>query len=177
MNELFKTLPIKCYPCKHGLTGKVKECYACKNNLVDEIKDHYTNEVWECHCEDYHCFCEENDHIYCPICNNYVKGSSYLKDTFGNHPNTLWMANMITHYRHSHTSWNKRYDGTYKGHKYSLEDNYDEEKSLYNERAKRQIIRKCKIFMNHHNIRPEDLFRLKGDDPETVKLANKLLDL
>ena len=45
-----------------------------------------------------------------------------------------------------------------------------------NERAKRQIIRKCKVYMNHFSIGIEHLKQLQDNDIKTLELAEKLLN-
>lgn len=119
----------------------------------------------------------EGNRFYCPICGKKHELSDFLKSVFKNDEKALWMANMVTHYRHSHiTSWNKCW-GHY-GHYYRSNwfQDYDTEKSKVNERAKRQIIRKGKEFMNAHQIGPETLQQLQGTTTETMKIAYKLLN-
>lgn len=113
--------------------------------------------------------------FFCPMCNNYFKESEYLSTVISN-PRTLWLANMVTHYRHNHiTSWNKcwgRYGGYYQGYWFG---DYDEEKSKVNERAKRQIIRKCLSFLQAKSIVKADFEGLEYNSPETIVLINKKL--
>jgi hypothetical protein len=168
--------------------GELKRtCYACKNGLVGAIKDYdnrnpfiqgdFEDEFWECQCTYYTCFCEENnENFFCPVCNDYFKGSNHLLEVFGGNKKSLWIANMVTHHRHHHiTSWNKRWDGTYQDSDFNKNFIYDFEKMKLNEQAKRQIITKCKDFIVYHKITVDDLLLLKDNEPKTIEKWVKLL--
>ncbi len=114
---------------------------------------------------------------FCPICETYFDTSDYLNKVFQNDERARWLANMVMHYRHYHqTSWDKQF-GRY-GHLYCDRiPNYDyhEQKKLYNERAKRQIIRKATDFLSEEGFTPEDFLKLQHTTEETMKLARKKL--
>ncbi len=123
-------------------------------------------------------FKESNDTIYfyCPLCDSHHPQSSYLAEIFSGDEKARWIANMVTHYRHSHiTSWNKcwgRYSGSYRDGWFT---DYDAEKHKVNERAKRQIIRKAKEFLRNHDFTVEIFKKLSGTSDETIMLAEKHL--
>lgn len=122
---------------------------------------------------------EDRDYIkesICPICGRYVKKSDYLAEVFKDNPKVEWLANLITHYRHTHiTSWNKCWE--YGGHNYRRNwfKDYDEEKAIVNERAKRQIMRKSKDILLKHGITVEHFKTLQNTTDKTIELAEKLL--
>lgn len=117
-------------------------------------------------------------HNICPICERNFTPSEYLATVFVDQPLELFMANMVTHYRHAHiTSWNKawgRYGSNYRDKWFG---DYDEEKSKVNERAKRQIIRKAHPVLRELGITAETLKNLQGTTPETLKVAEKYLSV
>lgn len=114
--------------------------------------------------------------FYCPLCNRWHIASDYLRTVFKDN-RELWLANMVTHYRHEHiTSWNKMW-GRY-GHYYQEAahfHDYDEEKHIVNERAKRQIIRKATDFLRENGITPATFRALQFTTEETMALAEKKL--
>lgn len=117
-----------------------------------------------------------NGTVFCPICGDYFPASDHLASVISD-PGTLWLANMVTHYRHTHIrSWKRCWDH-YSGNRYRSGwfGDYDEEKQLVNERAKRQIIRKCDFFMTHHSIGIKQLEGLEYNDPKTIELEAKRL--
>ena len=114
--------------------------------------------------------------FYCPICDKRFDTSDYLSTVFKGNDKAMWLANMVTHYRHSHiTSWNK-YWGWY-GNAYRKAahfGDYDTEKSIVNERAKRQIARKCPQYIYKYGIDKEVYSKLQGTTEETISLVNKI---
>lgn len=116
--------------------------------------------------------------VYCPICKKYFQGSEYLDTIFKDDEKILWLSNMVTHYRHTHiTSWNKCWGyggGYYRGHWFG---DYDEEKAKVNERAKRQIIRKCADYLKYYGFNTEDFKKLQNTTNETIIVAEKLLKI
>lgn len=113
--------------------------------------------------------------VFCPICLNYFPESEFLKTVFADE-RTRWLANMVTHYRHTHiTSWNKcwGYGGRY--YRTGWFGDYDEEKEKVNERAKRQIIRKCTKYLIFNVITVDHFLELQNTSSETVELATKKL--
>lgn len=113
--------------------------------------------------------------VYCPICLTEFTCSEYLKEQFPD-IKTLWLANMVTHYRHIHISfWNKCWGPHGEHYRGKWFGTYEEEKKKVNERCKRQIIRQCKDFMNFHQIGLQELLKLQFTDNKTIDLANKYL--
>lgn len=111
--------------------------------------------------------------VYCPMCKGYFSGSDYLKTVFTDEKQ-LWLANMVTHYRHSHIeSWNKcwGYRGSYYRSRWFSD--YEEEKHKVNERAKRQIIRKCTDYLLYFGFTVEDFTALQSTEQKTIELATK----
>jgi hypothetical protein len=114
--------------------------------------------------------------IRCPLCNIRFPASGYLNTAVPDKL-TRYFANLVTHYRHNHIkSWNKCWG--YKGRYYRKAahfGDYDDEKQKVNERAKRQLIRKCKDRLNLIGLTPQHINQLASNDEETIALANKLL--
>jgi hypothetical protein len=116
-----------------------------------------------------------DNQFFCPMCSDYFEESEYLKEVIENEK-TLWLANMVTHYRHNHIkSWNRCWADGGNRYRYGWFGDYEEEKSLVNERAKRQIIRKCGDYLTHHGIAVTDYEGLQYNSPETIDLAKKKL--
>lgn len=114
--------------------------------------------------------------LVCPLCNRQVVRSSYLMEVFKDQPKACYLAHLVTHYRHNHiTSWNRCWE--HDGNRYRRDwfTDYEVEKQIVNERAKRQIIRKAKDILKRLEITPEDFAQLEGTEPHTMKVANKLL--
>lgn len=116
--------------------------------------------------------------FYCPICNERFSSSDYLAQAFKDDEKTMWLANMVTHYRHNHiTSWNKYWG--YFGWAYRNAahfGDYDEEKTKVNERAKRQIARKCKEYIIDKGINKDIFAKLQGTTEETLKVVEKIYE-
>lgn len=147
-------------------------CYACIHNLVGEIKYNMKDtEEWECRCTEEEIY--DIRGFFCPMCNGYYEDSSYLKSVLSKEK-TLWIANMITHYRHQHVRWwdNRWGRNGYGGRKYG---DYDKEKIELNNSSKRQIIRKCKDFLELHGIGKKHFLELQENDEKTLSLINKKL--
>ena len=118
-------------------------------------------------------YCEEHR---CPICNQLILQSNYLEEIFREDKKILWLANLVTHYRHHHiTSWDKCWETN--GHRYKAHwfTDYDSEKEKVNERAKRQIIRKGYKVLLENGILVEHFKNLKSTTVETLKVADKFL--
>lgn len=113
--------------------------------------------------------------VYCPLCNEWFGGSSYLFTVFTDE-RSLWLANMVTHYRHSHiVSWNKmwgRYSGYYQQAAHYHDEDYEVRKSEINERAKRQIVRKATEFLKNNNIGMDVFNSLQGTTDKTIKVVD-----
>lgn len=118
----------------------------------------------------------EHKFLKCPDCGYRFECSPFLAKIFKTQPKVEFLANLVTHFRHNHlTSWNKcwgRYGGAYRRGWFG---NYDEEKTLVNERQKRQILRKCKQFLIKHEFTSEDFTKLQNTTQETIDLAIKIL--
>lgn len=115
--------------------------------------------------------------VYCPICNRWFEGSSYLFEEFKDDEKAIWLSNMVTHYRHTHiTSWNKCWGYGGRFYRSGWFGDYDTEKQKVNERANRQIIRKAKDFLIENGFTSEDFKILKNTTEETMKLAIDKLD-
>jgi hypothetical protein len=114
----------------------------------------------------------------CPLCNRSINRSDYLREIFADEPEVEWLANLVTHYRHDHiTSWNNcwgRHGSRYRGHWFG---DYESEKSIVNERAKRQLIRKGHEILRLNGITPEHFDRLQHTSIETQAIAQKLLKI
>lgn len=113
--------------------------------------------------------------VFCPLCKTTFQESDYLKTVIPD-PKVLWIANMITHYRHNYIkSWNKCWG--YGGGRYRSGwfGDYDAEKTKVNNRAKRQIIRQAAIFLKHHGIDATHFEQLQQNDYETLALAKAKL--
>lgn len=119
----------------------------------------------------------EHGQFYCPICEDWQLGSKHLIGVIADE-RVRWIANMVTHYRHTHiTSWNKMWNGR-GGRAYQKAakfGDYDMEKAQVNERAKRQIIRLCKVFLFHHEINAAHFAQLQHNTTETMRLVLKEL--
>lgn len=102
--------------------------------------------------------------VKCPKCNMWFDGSDYLRKVFDG--KTLWLANLITHYRHDHTDWNSLYP-----YLYGIE--YDGAKIEYNEKCKQDIIVNCKDFLTNNRITLDDFLALQNTSQETIDLFKK----
>jgi len=162
---LFKQGTRRCYACREGLTGQDKVCYACQNDLTGTYNDNDCE--WECFCSTWVCRCQPCIKVYCPICQLYFTSSDYLASVFQDEE-PRWLANMVMHYRHDHRAWDR-------SHPYLSSRSYEHQKSIINEQAKRQIIRKATPFLLEHGIRPEHFAALQGTEQKTLQLALKKL--
>lgn len=175
--KLFIPATKRCYACEHNLTDKIKQCYACKNDMVGQFKNQY--EDWECCCDVWKCECKESNLLQCPICNETFFESEHLADNIFKEK-TRWIANMITHYRHNHIrSWNRLWEKNgYNYQRAAKFTDYGDEKRKVNERAKRQILKKCKHFLIENGFTQEDFLLLQGEaEKPTLELLNKTLPL
>ena len=118
----------------------------------------------------------DDNRFHCPICGELYDGSDYLKTVFQDQ-RSLWLANMVTHYRHNHISWWNncwgRYGNSYRG--YWFKD-YDEEKAKVNEAAKRQIARLSKGFLMRNGIGVIHFTALQGTTEKTIESVRKILE-
>jgi len=110
----------------------------------------------------------------CPICHWQIEQSEYLKEIFENDQATLWLANLVTHYRHNHiTSWNKCWGPRGNYYRRDWFDDYDMEKAKVNERAKRQLVRKGHLILFQNGVNAETFENLENTTQETLDLVGK----
>lgn len=113
--------------------------------------------------------------FYCPLCDTYNIESEYLSTVFKD-TKTKWLANMITHFRHSHTdTWDKTWGAGGYGYEYLSQVTYSIEKEKMNNLAKRQIIMKATNYLLHNNITAIHFKALNGTDKKTLQLAGEKL--
>lgn len=116
-----------------------------------------------------------NGFVYCPICRKEFLMSGHLFSVILDEK-VLWIANMVTHYRHSHiTWWNKCWGSSGSAYRQGWFGDYDTEKRKVNEEAKRKIIKLSHQFMIEHGITIKHLKQLQHNDEETLKIAEKYL--
>ncbi len=115
-------------------------------------------------------------HVYCPICNHDFIGSDYLKTVFKDNQKALWLANMVTHHRHSHITWWNKCWGWHGGYyrEASHFGNYDDEKKKVNEQAKRVIARKCADYLVLHGINEDVFSMLQNTEEKTLEVVKKV---
>ncbi|MEX1135856.1 MAG: hypothetical protein WEB89_03065 [Balneolales bacterium] len=115
--------------------------------------------------------------FYCPLCDSHHAESEYLATAFKN-DKTKWLANMITHYRHSHiNSWDKVWGvGGYGYHNLS-QLTYSFEKEKINNFAKQQIVKEATDYLLYHNITELHFKALHGTNKKTLSLAGKMLKI
>lgn len=155
-------------------------CYACRNDLVGKSKynNYYDNDYYNRYPEEWECYCTEDEEIhfndfFCPMCDHYFKESEYLRTAIHDEK-VLWIANMITHYRHQHLRWwDKKYGRNANRHR-SYGD-YDDDKIKVNNSSKRQIIRKCGNYLNFHGVGREHFLQLHENDEKTLQLIEKII--
>ena len=120
--------------------------------------------------------CKKTNRFYCPMCEKQFESRPYLNELFRDDVRLIWLSNMVTHYRHNHiTSWNKCWGPYGFYYKKGWFGDYETEKSLVNERAKRQIIRKCPAFLIKNHIDVYCFIQLKGTNDKTKALAIRKL--
>ncbi len=114
--------------------------------------------------------------FYCPLCGKRFETSEYLGQVFKGKDKVLWLANMVTHYRHNHiSSWNKCWGWHGRAYREAAHfGNYDAEKSIVNERAKRQSARKCPQYIISNGIDHDVYSKLQGTTEETLKLVDSV---
>lgn len=114
--------------------------------------------------------------FYCPICEQRFDTSDYLSSVFKGNDKAMWLANMVMHYRHNHiTSWNKYWGWNGRAYREAAHfGDYDTEKSIVNERAKRQIARKCPQYIINNGINASVYSALQGTTEETLKVVDNV---
>ena len=102
--------------------------------------------------------------VWCPVCrvrrgdSKFVmaEGSFYLFKTFKDQPYSYHAAALVTHYRHNHIKgWDRAHSNPSYQDKIPGYD-YDEQKVLINNRAKRVLLRAIKKLTKQHAI-PNDI--------------------
>lgn len=113
----------------------------------------------------------------CPICGKHFTPSDYLAKVFADNPKALFIANLVTHYRHHHIeSWNNCWGENGYYYRRDWFRDYEKKKQKVNERAKRQIIRKATAILIKLGINSNTFRHLANTDAETIALAVKKLD-
>jgi hypothetical protein len=109
---------------------------------------------------------KENDvkEIYCPLCEDWVFGSDYLFNNI-KEIDGIWVANMITHYRHEHRNWDNQWGYISRFH------NYDDAKLKVNNQIKRVLLRKkiFKKFIIDNKITKNAFLSLTHNDDKVLK--------
>jgi hypothetical protein len=157
-----------------------KYIYDC-DNCGNEFESFHRCDPDICHsCGYYGTFNEDIEefdetHQYCPICKGFFRTSIYLNDIMQDE-RVKWLANMVMHYRHDHLrSWDNTWGRRGYGSRFLSPEVYEEEKRKVNERAKRQILRKCKDYMIVNGFHVDDVLGLQHTESETIKLYEKAL--
>jgi hypothetical protein len=115
-----------------------------------------------------------DDQMYCPMCDKHFASSEYLKEIFTDQL-TRWFANMVTHYRHHHLKhWDRMWNNRHYCSAWHNPLTYDEMKEQVNNRAKRQIMRKCRQFLIDLGFGAHVIKQLENNDEATITLSNKL---
>lgn len=109
--------------------------------------------------------------MICPLCKRQINQSEFLASVIED-KKVLYLANLITHYRHDHISWDRQW--SYMQRKHPMWD-YEECKSQVNERAKRQYIRKAYPLFRSMGITAGHFAQLMNTDDKTLGVANKFL--
>ena len=163
-------------------TNKTIYRYIC-NNCGNEFEKDYQCEPYRCRvCSELHTFrieIVEKELIeqLCPICNSFFETSSFLNENIQDE-HARWLANMVTHYRHNHiSSWNRSWgrNGNQYRSGWGNQLDYDELKIDVNERAKRQILRKCKKYMIENGFKVDHIKMLNHTDDKTFNLYKTIL--
>jgi len=114
-----------------------------------------------------------------PLDGKYYPESDYLRTAIEDEK-VRWLANCVTKYRHSKiVSWNRMWGKGRRGDAYRTAANfgdYEEEKTKVNNRAKRQMIRKCYPLFISLGVDATHFAELQNTDWETIAVANKFLE-
>lgn len=118
----------------------------------------------------------KGEKFYCPVCKCYFIESKFLRLTIKDEK-SLWIANMVTHFRHSHIQyWNCCWGNGGRAYRAGWFKNYRAEKKKVNNICKRKIIRKCYSFLLEMQINRSHFEKLQFNDKETLKLLKAKLD-
>ena len=173
MRDKFYYYTNYCEECGEPISDRFTYCY---EHAFDECECGNTKKREHEYCRECHNTMLQNEKIelngsgICPICGEEFAFSEYLNEVFESHQMRL-LANLITHYRHSHqSSWNQSCH--YISKKYG-EDTYLIKKNEHNNRAKRQILRKCKDWLYENQIEAKHFLSLSDNDIGTINLINK----
>jgi hypothetical protein len=102
---------------------------------------------------------------------------------------TRWLANLVTHFRHEHSDWDRVHPVVAGKMAYFLKTDeekaevsrtYRERKCESNEAAKREIIEKAGEFLIAQGIGPDCFARLRNTEPKTISkmlllMANSII--
>lgn len=113
--------------------------------------------------------------VYCPICKSYFNLSFFLHNEIKD-KKTLWFANMVMHYRHSHIEyWDKVAGRGGVFHRRTNNKVYHQEKIRVNEKSKRQIMRKCQDYMIACGMNMDTIKGLIYNSEYTLQIAELIL--
>ncbi len=127
-----------CAKCGKKTPVREKCVCVCGNEWVRKVKTKHQQIDSEVFCESY----AKAPDVWCPKCDDYVKGSFYLLYKLGPSSRGAFHAgSLVTHYRHNHVkSWDRSLRNARYRDKIPNYD-YDQEKARVNNRAKRQLLR------------------------------------
>lgn len=109
--------------------------------------------------------------LFCPACDKYVGSSQYLNAVF-REDKIRWLANMITHYRHSH---NRMYNEMCRQHTKNFNLYYDKVKAELNEGVKRKLILNHTDYLISNGITSTEFSKLMNTTAKTIELAKSKL--
>lgn len=124
-------------------------------------------------------------HVNCPVC-GWFEGSEYLGTVFNDDDKKLWLANMVTHMRHTthkegHEGLSSSYEktwgrGGYGWNKLSSET-HDTTKLNQNEVEKRRMVKDERFlkFLTENEFKSSDILFLENTTEETSKVWKKIL--
>lgn len=168
----------KCLICGEPIEDFYIYCYSCAFDACPKCGGSKKREYelcWECNQkEKIRIKKEKNMFSICPLCGEIFYFSDYLETAIEDNKTRL-IANLVTHYRHEHQkSWDSqwRYISMWK-----KAETYYIAKKDHNNRAKRQIMRKCKDWLKENDITAKNFFDLQDNDEKTIELVNKTFGL
>lgn len=117
----------------------------------------------------------KNNKTYCPICNKKFDASQNANSQNDNQ-HTRWFKNMISHFKDAHVTSLNNYLGPYNNHYIGYWfKNHDKVESIVNEKVKRQILKKTKLFLNKEGFTLDHFASLGNHSNETMQLASEIL--
>jgi len=159
-----------CLEYERLINDKYDYCidHAFDDCVCGNLKQRNKNVCSEC---DYNITKKEIGFSICPLCNDEFIFSKFLNTAIKNEKTRL-IANLITHYRHVHqSSWNTSCHFISNSWGQLA---YAKAKDEHNNRAKRQILRKCFNWVNNNGIKKENFLELQNNDEKTIELINKI---